>query len=107
MRFSPDLVAPAHRHAQDFDNAAKQGGVLWEYFKPLALIYPAWVHDLEQQILNLEGRQKELTAELEKPDTHNAGGAVMQLNRELLAVTEDLARVTEEWNGATVPKAEN
>ena len=57
------------------------------------------VHDLEQQILSLEGRQKELTAELEKPDTYNAGGAVMQLNRELLAVTEDLARVTEEWEG--------
>jgi ATP-binding cassette subfamily F protein 3 len=57
---------------------------------------------LEQQIVSLEGRQKELTAELEKPDTYNAGGAVMQLNRELLAVTEDLARVTEEWEGAAV-----
>jgi ATP-binding cassette, subfamily F, member 3 len=55
------------------------------------------LHALEQQILSLEGRQKELTAELEKPDTYNAGGAVMELNRELLAVTEDLARVTEEW----------
>ena len=58
------------------------------------------VHDLEQQILSLEGRQKELTAELEKPDTYNAGGAVMQLNRELQTVTEDLARATEEWEGA-------
>jgi ATP-binding cassette subfamily F protein 3 len=55
------------------------------------------LHDLEQQILSLEGRQKELTAELEKPDTYNTGGGVMQLNRELLAVTEDLARVTEKW----------
>lgn len=58
------------------------------------------LHDLEQQIMSLEARQKELTVELEKPDTYNAGGAVMQLNRELLAVTEDLARVTEEWEGA-------
>src|ERR1043165_6082538 len=58
------------------------------------------LHDLEQQILTLEARQKELTAELEKPDTYNAGGGVMQLNRELLAVTEDLARATEEWEGA-------
>jgi ATP-binding cassette subfamily F protein 3 len=64
------------------------------------------LHDLEQQILSLEGRQKELTAELEKPDTYNAGGSVMQLNRELLAVTEDLARITEEWESATLPKAE-
>jgi ATP-binding cassette subfamily F protein 3 len=62
------------------------------------------LHDLEQQILSLEARQKELTAELEKPDTYNAGGAVMQLNRELLAVTEDLARVTEEWEEATLAK---
>jgi ATP-binding cassette subfamily F protein 3 len=58
------------------------------------------LHDLEQQIMSLEARQKELTAELEKPDTYNAGGAVMQLNRELLAVTEDLARATGEWEGA-------
>lgn len=58
------------------------------------------LHDLEQQIMSLEARQKELTAELEKPDTYNAGGSVMQLNRELLAVTEDLARVTDEWESA-------
>jgi ATP-binding cassette, subfamily F, member 3 len=65
------------------------------------------LHDLTQHIISLEVRQKELTAELEKPDTYNAGGSVMQLNRELLAVTEDLARVTEEWEGATLPKTEN
>ncbi len=56
------------------------------------------VRDLETQIAMLESRQKELTAELEKPETYNAGGAVMQLNRELLAVTEDLARATQEWS---------
>jgi ATP-binding cassette subfamily F protein 3 len=65
------------------------------------------LHDLTQHIISLEVRQKELTAELEKPDTYNAGGSVMQLNRELLAVTEDLARVTEEWEDATLPKAES
>ena len=63
------------------------------------------LHDLEQHILSLENRQKELTAELEKPDTYNAGGAVMQLNRELLAVTEDLARFTQEWESATLQKS--
>ena len=57
------------------------------------------LHDLTQHIISLEARQKELTAELEKPDTYNAGGSVMQLNRELQVVTEDLARVTEEWEG--------
>ena len=53
--------------------------------------------ELEMHILTLEGRQKELTAELEKPETYNAGGAVMELNRELLAVTEELERLTAEW----------
>ncbi len=55
------------------------------------------VADLEMQILRLEGRQKELTAELEKPETYEAGGNAMQLNRELLSVADDLARVTADW----------
>jgi ATP-binding cassette subfamily F protein 3 len=55
------------------------------------------VHDLEMQILTLEGRQKELTMQLEKPETYQAGGAVMQLNRELQSVTSDLERLTAEW----------
>jgi ATP-binding cassette subfamily F protein 3 len=55
------------------------------------------VRDLEMQILNLEGRQKELTEELEKPETYEAGGAAMSLNRELLAVTADMERLTAEW----------
>ncbi|HEY2713815.1 MAG TPA: ABC-F family ATP-binding cassette domain-containing protein [Chthoniobacterales bacterium] len=58
------------------------------------------VQDLEMQILTLEGRQKELTAELEKPETYNAGGPAILLNRELMAVTEDLARLTQEWEAA-------
>ena len=55
------------------------------------------VRDLEMQILNLDGRQKELSEDLEKPETYEAGGAVMNLNRELLAVTADLERLTAEW----------
>jgi ATP-binding cassette subfamily F protein 3 len=53
--------------------------------------------DLEMQILKLEGRQKELTEELEKPETYDRGGAATQLNRELQAVTTDLERLTGEW----------
>ena len=49
------------------------------------------------RILSLEGRQKELTAELEKPETYEAGGAAMQLNREFSAVTAELERLTAEW----------
>jgi ATP-binding cassette subfamily F protein 3 len=55
------------------------------------------VRDLEMQILKLEGRQKELTEELEKPETYERGGAATQLNRELLAVAADLERLTAEW----------
>ncbi len=55
------------------------------------------VQALEMQILNLEGRQKELSAELEKPEAYAAGGRAMQLNRDLLAVADDLERLTTEW----------
>jgi ATP-binding cassette subfamily F protein 3 len=60
--------------------------------------------DLEMQILKLEGRQKELTEELEKPETYERGGAATQLNRELQAITTDLERLTAEWEklGAVV-----
>ena len=52
---------------------------------------------LEMRVLNLDGRQKQLTAELEKPESYAAGGAAMQLNRDLLAVTAELERATAEW----------
>jgi len=55
------------------------------------------VKELEMRILSLEEEQKRLTAELEKPETYESGGQAMQLNRELLAVADDLARVTAEW----------
>ncbi len=63
------------------------------------------VRDLEMQILKLEGRQKELTEELEKPETYERGGAATQLNRELLAVTEDLQRLNAEWEQLAAPAA--
>jgi ATP-binding cassette, subfamily F, member 3 len=55
------------------------------------------VRDLEMQILKLEGRQKELTEELEKPETYERGGAATQLNRELQAIAADLERLNSEW----------
>jgi ATP-binding cassette, subfamily F, member 3 len=55
------------------------------------------IQHLEMRILHLEGRQQELTVELEKPETYAPGGPAMQLNRELLAVQDDLARTTAEW----------
>jgi ATP-binding cassette subfamily F protein 3 len=52
---------------------------------------------LEMHILSLEGRQKELTAELERPETYAPGGSAIQLNRDLMAVADELARATAEW----------
>jgi ATP-binding cassette subfamily F protein 3 len=63
------------------------------------------VRDLEMQILKLEGRQKELTEELEKPETYERGGAATQLNRELQAITTDLERLTAEWEKMGAPAA--
>jgi ATP-binding cassette subfamily F protein 3 len=55
------------------------------------------VRDLEMQILKLEGRQKELTEELEKPETYEVGGSAMEFNRELSAVATEMERLTKEW----------
>ena len=55
------------------------------------------LEQLEMRIFSLEARQKELSLELEKPETYEAGGAAMQLNRELLTVQEELERTTAEW----------
>jgi ATP-binding cassette, subfamily F, member 3 len=55
------------------------------------------VEQLEMRIMHLEGRQKELTIELEKPEAYAAGGAAMQLNRELMSVQDELERTTAEW----------
>jgi ATP-binding cassette subfamily F protein 3 len=52
---------------------------------------------LEMRILTLEGRQREIAAELEKPEAYDAGGDAIKLNRELMAVTEELQKVTAEW----------
>jgi ATP-binding cassette subfamily F protein 3 len=55
------------------------------------------IDEIEMRIATLEGRQRDLTAELEKPETYAAGGTAMQLNRDLMAVADDLARLNAEW----------
>jgi ATP-binding cassette subfamily F protein 3 len=64
------------------------------------------VADLERRIHDLERRQLELTAELEKPESYEKSGLVMQLNRELTQVTDDLHRLTAEWESAASKLAE-
>ena len=60
------------------------------------------VHELETKIAELEGQQKELTAALEDPATYQSGGSAMAINRNLSAVSHDLARLTAVWESVTV-----
>jgi ATP-binding cassette, subfamily F, member 3 len=51
----------------------------------------------EKEITELETREKELTAELEKPETYAAGGQAARINRELMEIHDGLARANAEW----------
>jgi ATP-binding cassette subfamily F protein 3 len=55
---------------------------------------------LEKEIAELEMREKELTAELEKPETYTTGGRAVQINRELMEVHDRLAEANAEWETA-------
>jgi len=55
------------------------------------------VQRLEKEIEELEARQRELTAELENPETCTKPGRAQQINRELLEVQERLPVLTAEW----------
>ena len=59
------------------------------------------VHELEMKIAALEGQQKELTAALEDPAAYARGGHAIAINRDLSALTHDLARLTAEWESVT------
>lgn len=55
------------------------------------------VDDLEAKVLKVEARAAELTAELEKPETYEKSGRAMDLNRDLMRVQDDIARLTAAW----------
>jgi ATP-binding cassette, subfamily F, member 3 len=58
------------------------------------------VHKLEKEIQELEAKQVELTAELEKRETYEKPGRAQEINRELAHVQERLAQATPEWEAA-------
>jgi len=64
------------------------------------------VHQLEKRINQLETRQSEITAELEKPVTYEHGGTASFLNREMRENENELARLTPEWEAAAARLAE-
>ena len=56
---------------------------------------------LETRIAEFELKQKTLTAELESPGTYASPGRPMELNRELMSVANELARLNREWELAS------
>ena len=64
------------------------------------------LHEIETQIAALEAQQKELVASLEDPAVYETGGRAVSIDRELAAVSADLARLTREWETATAPVVE-
>ncbi len=59
------------------------------------------IRELEKEIATLESQQKELTAELEKPENYS-GGRAIQINRELLHLHDRLPELTSQWEAASV-----
>src|SRR5262245_5287248 len=59
------------------------------------------VHELETKIAALEKQQKELAAALEDPAVYTPGGRAIAINRDLSALSHDLARLTAEWESVT------
>ena len=60
---------------------------------------------LEKEIAGLEKQEKELTAELEKPESY-AGGRAMQINRELMHIHDRLPLATAEWEATATELAQ-
>jgi ATP-binding cassette subfamily F protein 3 len=56
---------------------------------------------LEKEIAELETKERELAAELEKPETYHSGGRATHVNRELLHVSDRLPEVTALWEAAS------
>jgi ATP-binding cassette subfamily F protein 3 len=64
------------------------------------------VHKLEKEVAEMEKRQTELTADLEKQETYDTPGRAMQINRELVEVQDRLEAATKEWEEAATRLAE-
>jgi len=64
------------------------------------------VHDFEKKIQALEKRQADITEELEKPETYQAGSRASMLNREFSHNTDELAELTPKWEAAATKLAE-
>jgi len=60
---------------------------------------------LEKEIADLEAKERDYAAELEKPETYHSGGRATQINRELSHVTTRLEAANAEWEKAVAELA--
>ena len=61
---------------------------------------PKRIAALEKEIADLEAKERDYAAELEKPETYHSGGRATQINRELTQVTDRLEAANAEWESA-------
>ncbi len=55
------------------------------------------VKRLETEIQELEARQTQIVGELEKPETYEKPGKAVEINRELLGIQDQLAKLNPHW----------
>ena len=66
---------------------------------------PKRITALEKEIADLEAKERDYAAELEKPETYHSGGRATQINRELTQVTDRLEAANAEWEKAVADLA--
>ena len=66
---------------------------------------PKRIAALEKEIADLEAKERDYAAELEKPETYHSGGRATQINRELTQVTDRLEAANAEWEKAVAELA--
>ena len=67
---------------------------------------PKRITALEKEIADLEAKERDYAAELEKPETYHSGGRATQINRELTQVTNRLEAANAEWEKASADLAQ-
>ena len=67
---------------------------------------PKRIAALEKEIADLEAKERDYAAELEKPETYHSGGRATQINRELVQVTDRLEAANAEWEKAVAVLAQ-
>jgi ATP-binding cassette subfamily F protein 3 len=97
---APQKSAPANRSTMDRKEQKRLEAMQRQSRSGEKKAQQQIVHKLEKEIEELEAKQIELTAELEKPETYEKPGRAQEINRELAHIQDRLAQATPEWEAA-------